>query len=84
MVYCFSLKAFIRFVVTVLIETYVNICHCIIFLHRTPSKVREFSNNSIEPGISASGEKLQGVCYEFHFSDVYRSVNYTGLLAKSM
>ena len=24
------------------------------------SKVREFSNNSIEPGISAGGEKLQG------------------------
>ena len=32
-----------------------------IFLHWTPSKVREFSTNSIKPGISASGEKLQGV-----------------------
>ena len=31
--------------------------HCIIFLHRTPSKVREFSNNSIGPESSVSGEK---------------------------
>ena len=32
-----------------------------LFLHWTPSKVREFSNNSIKPGISAGGEKLQSV-----------------------
>ena len=45
------------------IKMFISNTHCIIFLHCTPSKVREFSNNSIEPGISASGEKLQGVLF---------------------
>ena len=37
--------------------------HCVLYLHRTLSKVREFSNYSIEPENSASGEKWQGTLF---------------------
>ena len=49
--------------------------HCIIFLHYTPSKVREFSNNSIEPGISAGGKKLQGGCRMVDFRCSYLGIS---------
>ena len=75
MFYCitiFALKFYRRLKYLVrmkifLTHLWINIKHCVNFLHSTPSKVREFANNFIKPGISANGEKWQGEKVFFFF-----------------